>query len=254
VVAPGIGEPITDRQVDGTVSLLAWDEASPRAIQALIPVAKSDPDLLLKHMLDPDEDFAIRRRLVRVMGEAPGPIAFEGLMRALEDQRFEVRYRAGRALARMLQKGNAGLSADRDRVIDAVLREVAVERGLWEGRQLIDQVDDDWSPMETEVLRDRATRSLEHVFTLLSLILPQDTLRLAFHGLHTQDPHLRGTALEYLESILPERVREKLWPFLEVRRRPSQPDVTPDKALQDLLASRESIVLALAQARERSKE
>jgi hypothetical protein len=126
---------------------------------------------------------------------------------------------------------------------------------LWESRQLVDQVDDDeWSPMETEVLRDRATRSLEHVFTLLSLILPQETLRLAFHGLHTQDPHLRGTALEYLESILPERVREKLWPFLEVRRRPSQPDVTPDKALQQLLASRESIVLALAQARERSKE
>jgi hypothetical protein len=255
-VVPPIGEePITEPQIDGTVSLLAWDEVAPRAIQALIPVARSDPERLLKHMLDPEEDFAIRRRLVRVLGAAPGPVAFEGLMRALEDQRFEVRYRAGRGLARMLNQGGAGLSADRERVIDAVLREVAVERGLWESRQLVDQVDDDeWSPMETEVLRDRATRSLEHVFTLLSLILPQETLRLAFHGLHTQDPHLRGTALEYLESILPERVREKLWPFLEVRRRPSQPDVTPDKALQQLLASRESIVLALAQARERSKE
>jgi hypothetical protein len=31
----------------------------------------------------------------------------------------------------------------------------------------------------------------------------------------TDDPELRGTALEYLESILPPEVRAQLWPFLE---------------------------------------
>jgi hypothetical protein len=146
-----------------------------------------------------------------------------------------------------------GLRVDRERVIRAVLREVAVERGVWESRQLIDQADDDWSPMEAEVLRDRATRSLEHVFTLLALVLPPETLRLAFHGLHTQDPHLRGTALEYLATILPEPVRDKLWPFLEAERRPAD-HRSPEAALQELLASRESIVLALAAVRGRSKE
>jgi hypothetical protein len=187
------------------------------------------------------------------LSETTGEEAFQGLLQALEDQRFEVRYRAGRALARMMSK-DATLRVERQRVIVSVLREVAVERGVWESRQLIDRADDDWSPMEAEVLRDRATRSLEHVFTLLSLILPPETLRLAFHGLHTLDAYLRGTALEYLETVLPEPVREKLWPFLEAESRPAHRDRTPEQALQVLLASRESIVLALAAAREKSKE
>lgn len=245
--------PLAPGMVEGAIGLLAWDEVAPRAIQALGTVVQSETDRLLAHLLDPEEDFAIRRRLIRVLAEATGEEAFSGVLKALEDQRFEVRYRAGRALARMLSR-NPGLRTPREQVIGAVLREVAVERGVWESRQLIDRSDDDWSPMEAEVLRERATRSLEHVFTLLSLILPPETIRLAFHGLHTQDAHLRGTALEYLESVLPEPVRLKLWPFLEADRRPPQRDRTPEQALQELLASRESIVLALAAARERSKE
>lgn len=101
--------------------------------------------------------------------------------------------------------------------------------------------------MEAELLRDRASRSLEHLFTLLSLIFPRQTLRLAFHGLHTDDAYLRGTALEYLETVLPESIWARLWPLVErgdiepVRSRRS-----PDQALQDLLASRVSISVALA--------
>ena len=38
---------------------------------------------------------------------------------------------------------------------------------------------------------------------------------LALHAVQTDDPELRGTALEYLESILPPDVRAQLWPFLE---------------------------------------
>ena len=64
-------------------------------------------------------------------------------------------------------------------------------------------------------LRKRANRSLEHVFTILSLALPEEPLRVAFRGLHTDDKTLRGTALEYLESILPKPIRQSLWPFLE---------------------------------------
>lgn len=244
--------PLREDQIESAISLLAWDEVAIRAMQALKPIALSNPAPLLLHLLNQDEDFAIRRRLVRVLADATSEEAFAGVLEALKDQRFEVRYRAGRALARMLSQ-NPELRVERETVVQAVLREVAVERGVWESRQLIDQADDDWSPMEAEVLRDRATRSLEHVFTLLSLILPPETLRLAFHGLHTQDAHLRGTALEYLESILPERVREKLWPFLEVQRRPAT-DLSPEQALQDLLASRESIVLALAAVRRQSRE
>jgi len=107
--------------------------------------------------------------------------------------------------------------------------------------------------MEADLLRDRANRSLEHLFTLLSLILPRRTLRLAFHALHTDDPQLRGTALEYLETVLPEPIRVRLWALLETGEGQPRARGTPDQALRDLLASRETIGLALAEARRRAR-
>jgi hypothetical protein len=56
---------------------------------------------------------------------------------------------------------------------------------------------------------------LEHIFRLLSLSLPRESLQTSFQALHTNDTHLRGTALEYLESVLPAGIRESLLEFLE---------------------------------------
>ena len=50
-------------------------------------------------------------------------------------------------------------------------------------------------------MRERASASLQHIFTLLSAALPEQALlRLAFNGLHTDDSQRRGTALEYLDQ------------------------------------------------------
>jgi ATP:ADP antiporter, AAA family len=131
-----------------------------------------------------------------------------------------------------------------------ILQEMAVERGLWETRQLIDQPDDESSPIEAEILRGRTNRSLEHLFNLLTLALPRETVRLAYHGLHTGDRYLRGTALEYLETVLPEPVWAKLWPFLdEGTARSTRPARSSQEAMQELLGSQNSIVLALAEIR-----
>ena len=73
-----------------------------------------------------------------------------------------------------------------------------------------------------EFLKDRAGQSLAHVFTLLSLVLPTAPLQIAYRGLHTDDPGLRGTALEYLEGVLPPDIRERLWPFLSDRPRKTE--------------------------------
>jgi hypothetical protein len=100
------------------------------------------------------------------------------------------------------------------------------------------------------VLRDRASRSLEHVFTVLSLVLPPQALRVAFRGLYTDDPQLRGTALEYLETALPAPVRAKLWPFLDDHpRRAAAPARPREEVVAELLRSKESIALNLAALR-----
>lgn len=243
--------PLPPSLVPAAVGLLAWDAVASSAIRALMPVAPASADALIARLLDPEEDFSIRRRLVRVLAECPRPEVFTALHRALDDRRFEVRYLAGRAL---FKQGAAqpGLAVDRERILTAVEREVTVGRGVWESRRLIDDADDASAPMETALIRDRADRSLEHVFTLLALILPREPLRLAYHGLHTADRHLRGTALEYLESVLPPEVRDRLWPFLEPESVSGAATRRgPEEALSRLLQSRESIVLALAQVRER---
>jgi hypothetical protein len=241
--------PLTPPLVERAIGLLAWDEVAPAAIQALGEVARGEIATLVRHLLDQDEEFAVRRRLVRVVGEVPMLEAVEALLGALGDRRFEVRFRAGRGLSHRLSE-TPGLEVDRERVIAAVLVEVTVERSLWESRRLLDEADDGWDPLEAEVVRNRAGRSLEHVFTLLALILPREPLRLAYHALHTDDRQLRGTALEYLESVLPAPVRERLWRFLEPdgRSRADQ-DGTPDQLLERLLMSHESIMLAVKMLR-----
>lgn len=233
--------PLSPRLVSFVVPLLAWDAVARDAIKALRPIAARATGVIVDNLLDPESDFSVRRRLPLVLVESPTPRAVEGLLHGLEDRRFEVRYRCGRVLAR-LHDAHAQLPIDRARVLAAVEREAAVDRGVWQSHRLLDEMDDvDWSPVLDEVVRDRASRSLEHVFTMLSLVLPAQPLRVAYRGLHTEDRMLRGTALEYLETALPERIRAKLWPFLEASSRPSGRPRKTGEVLEDLLRSQESI-------------
>ena len=58
-------------------------------------------------------------------------------------------------------------------------------------------------------LRSKVERDVEHVMTLLALVIEREPVRLAYHALHADEPAIRGTALEYLENVLPERVKQK---------------------------------------------
>ena len=123
---------------------------------------------------------------------------------------------------------------------------------MWENRRLLDASEDgnDRSFLE-ELVRARASQSLAHVFTLLALVLPTEPLRIAFRGLHTDDQALRGTALEYLDSVLPHEIRDRLWLFLEDRRLPGKVRRPREETLGDLLRSHESIRLNLEELKRR---
>ena len=90
---------------------------------------------------------------------------------------------------------------------------------------------------------------------MLSLVLPAEPLQIALRGLHADDQNLRGTALEYLESVLPPMIREPLWPFLEDRR-PAGRDrsVARDDILADLVRSNHSIMLNLEELKRRAAD
>jgi hypothetical protein len=62
----------------------------------------------------------------------------------------------------------------------------------------------------------RIDMSLQHVFTLLGLVLDPDAMHLAMHAVTSRDRAVRGTALEYLENVLPPEVRAGLWHHLGI--------------------------------------
>ena len=86
-----------------TSSLLAWNEATAWATGALARSAGAVTGQLVDRLLDPDEDFAIRRRIPRVLSTSTTQRACDGLMAALADKRFEVRFQSARALSRIKQ-------------------------------------------------------------------------------------------------------------------------------------------------------
>jgi hypothetical protein len=135
-----------------------------------------------------------------------------------------------------------------ERILAAVDHELAIGTTLWESHRHQHGPAESGTEWLDELLRDKAHASLEYVFTLLSLIYERTPLMAAFRSLHLEDRHLRGTALEYLEGILPVRTREMLWAILQ--ERPSQ-TVSKGKGevMQELLNASETIVLQLRQKR-----
>jgi AAA family ATP:ADP antiporter len=241
--------PLPDEAVAIAIPMLAWDAVAADATNALRARASEAADRLLASLLDPDEEFTVRRRLPIVLAAAPTQEVADGLLTGLSDARFEVRYRCALALHRVLGK-NSALTIDRRRVVEAVEREVSVDRRVWESHRVLDRAEEEaWSPMFDEVLQRRASRALAHVFTMLALVLPRRPLQLAFRGLHVADPHVRGTALEYLEAVLPESIRRSLWGFLEDTRVGAARHRSRDEVLRDLMASDATIATDLERLR-----
>lgn len=239
---------LTHALVPRAIRLLALNDILADALAALRRVADREVDTLVAALLDPDQDFAVRRRLPRVLTACTAPRAVKGLTSGLFDRRFEVRFQCGRALAKLRSD-----RIDRERVLAAVEREVAVDRGVWENHRLLDAITpDDDSGFADALLEDRANRSMEHVFRVLSLVYSPEPLRVAYKGLFTEDETLRGTALEYLDSVLPDPIKSKLFPFLgaeEWRTTRSR-----DEILGDLMRSSTSIMTKLAELEEASGE
>jgi hypothetical protein len=103
-------------------------------------------------------------------------------------------------------------------------------------------------PADRSVLLDRGAlrsvnRSLEQVFTLLSLAHEREVMASVLAALASNEPALRGTALEYLESVLPAPLRQRLWPRLHVDRLPSSSDRTREQIADELLRSSIGLVV-----------
>jgi hypothetical protein len=170
--------------------LLARNDLYLDVLRALRRLAPRVTGQLLDTLLDPEADPVVRRRLPRVLKACATGRARDGLARGLDDASSEVRHECARALA-ALSSHEPGLRIADELAFAAARREL--ERGPDAG--------------------------LDHVFTVLGLVLEREPLDIAAWAVRGEDAALRGTALEYLENVLPTDLRVALWPLLGVAPR-----------------------------------
>jgi hypothetical protein len=158
-------------------------------------------------------DFAVRRRIPQILASCRTQRALDGLLLGVGDERFEVRFACARALL-AITDDNPAVSLRREAAIAAVQQEV--DRAVPPEGELDDPLEDDDQPwsLSDALQADRANRRLEHIFSILALLLQREPLRLAFRALHDDNGRHRGTALEYLQTVMPEELRDSLWPLL----------------------------------------
>jgi AAA family ATP:ADP antiporter len=146
----------------------------------------------------------VRRRLVRVIANARGPWAAAALASALEDPDFDVRRQVVRGLEEISESG-VNVPLGRASALAVATREL----------------DSDGTPDPERV---------EHVLRLLGLVFDREAFRLARAALGHPDAKLHGTALEYLDNVLPAAIKITLFAGL-----PSQPGLRSQRVEHELL-------------------
>jgi len=220
------------------ISLLARDDISSLAVSTLRRVVDTETGQLVDTLIDPGASPVIRRRLPQVLAGSRSPIAIAGLLQALDDSEFEVRFRSAGALMRS-RETHPDWVIPRETVFDAALREARRSRPL----------------LEHDASTAADHRLLELVFRILSLTFDPEPLKLAQRAFRSDDPQLRGTALEYLETVLPADVLQELRPVFGARfAAPSSRRRTAKELESEMLASSAAMSIDVASLRRKLRE
>jgi ATP:ADP antiporter, AAA family len=222
-IRAALGDPPRDPLIIGAlVQLLSRDEVVRMAVAALEKFGARAAGEMVSVLLDPATPDVIRRRLPLALKSCPSPIARDGLFAALEAPSFEVRLRCGRALLALTDEHPELHQAFPDAL-------TLVERELGKGG-------------EPHLIR-------EHVFNLLALALEREPVRIAARAFTSDDAYVRGTALEYLETVLAPRMFSALQPLLTATApRPAQRRPAAD-VRADLLRAGATMTVSLDELR-----
>jgi hypothetical protein len=164
----------------------------------------------------------------------------DGLLLGLLDPEFGVRRQCALTLASLTERAPS-LVVPREVVFAAVVRDLEGAPKGWSEDHAVAVAENGGTDPG---VRTPVERGLSHVFALLSLAVEREPLQIAYWAVLGEDQRLRGTALEYLEHVLPDDVRRALWPYLGTRAAPSAPSAhsrTRQHLVQDLLQSSESL-------------
>ena len=203
------------------VPLLARDTLVKGVVAALERFGARAAGELASALLDPATPDVVGRRLPMVLKSCASTIARDGLRTGLESHGFEMRLRCGRALL--------ALTDEHPELQEPFPHGLALaQRELGAG--------------------DQSPKAREHVFNLLALALERVPVLIAARAFATEDTYVRGTALEYLETVLPAPLFSAFQPLLTtspapVRRR------EPAAARAELLRAGATMTVSLDELR-----
>ena len=219
--------------VGALIPVLGRTEVMRPVVSALASFGARAAGEMVSALLDPNTPNVVRRRLPLALKTCQSPIARDGLLACLDDGEFELRLRCSRALL--------ALTDDHPELQTAFPTAFAAV-----GRELR-------SDGEAHLVR-------ELVFNLLALALDREPVRIVARSFANEDAFVRGTALEYLETVLPSDLFSALQPLLALTgptpaRRRSAAEVREDliRAGATMVISREELQRQLdATARDES--
>jgi ATP:ADP antiporter, AAA family len=205
LIRPVLAAPLSPQLAVHVIPLLGSDDVARDALRALRGAAPRIVGALADALLDLESNVVVRRRIPRALERCSTPRSIQALVEGLFDPELDVRSQCALALLRAVELDpNAALP--RERILDAIEAELWREEPLLAASRSADALDDQ-PGFGAADLRERVHQGVEQVMTLLALMLEREPVRLAYHALYSDDVAIRGTALEYLDNVLPDRIR-----------------------------------------------
>jgi ATP:ADP antiporter, AAA family len=216
-------EKLADRRLrrDAQTALL---KCGPRAI----PV-------LLTRLSDGQEAMAVRRRIPKALALTGAQEAADALLHRFHRLDYHLGYAVLKALNGM-RIDSPGIDLDKDVVLAAIDRECQAHADLGEAQFWLGSNLDAGSVagLLVRAVAERIDQRVDRVFRLLSLIYSPQDIHSVYYTYRLK-PELRPSAIEFLDNLLENGLKQKVVPLLEESREDSRRSLSRDEVFDILL-------------------
>jgi len=189
---------------------------------------------------DPSEDIEIRRSIPLVLAYLPHQESVDILLDGLFDYDGLLRYRSILALGK-LRLLDPELRFDRQKV-SLLLREES-EDAIWCRQALAALYPGGGSnDLLEQLFKDKVNRGKDRVFRLLALLLPPATAISALLAMAEDDRLKRAAVAEFLDNVLPGKLRDYVLPVIEPKAKLLRPTQTVRQILEACLRNPDPIL------------
>jgi ATP/ADP translocase len=231
-----------ERAIPLLIEKLADNRLRPDARDALLKFGDKVVPVLVRRLSDPNEDFAIRRRIPKALAFTGSQRAADALMENLHRFDYHFDYAVLKALNRM-RVTYPEIAISRDAVAQAIEKEHAEYEWLRSVLAWLDSNPDNdrVSSLLSRTLRERLEQRVERIFRLTALVYSPHDIYAVYYNCKVK-PALRPSAVEFLDNILDGEFR-RVVPLVE------QVFVTMTETIEEeqvSFISREAVIETLA--------